>query len=167
MVDLTEIEKNGYLTLEALQEAGHVPPEDRIKRGGVVMTECIQEIPCNPCVASCPFGAISMENINSDPVVDFDKCVGCRSCMKKCPGLAIFYMDGSGENGIVGLPYEMRPLPEVGEVVDVTDRAGKVIGKGTINRIEYTPEHDRTAIVLVEVPHDIILHARHFLRGDA
>ncbi|SEM11837.1 electron transport complex protein RnfB [Syntrophus gentianae] len=35
------------------------------------------------CVASCPFGAITLEN--AYPVIDAAKCVGCGSCMRACP----------------------------------------------------------------------------------
>ena len=161
-----DMERNGYFSLEELREAGHIPPEERIMKGGVVMAECIQNIPCNPCQASCPVGAIEMPDINDNPRVNFEKCIGCRTCMYHCPGLAIFYMDGSGDTGILGLPYEMRPLPDAGEEVELLDRTGKSVGTGVVDRVEYTERHDRTAVVLIRTDRDLLLVARHFRRRD-
>jgi len=42
------------------------------------------------CVASCPFGAISMEN--QFPEIDVEKCVGCGSCVRSCPKKVIELM---------------------------------------------------------------------------
>ncbi len=36
------------------------------------------------CVASCPFGAISMRE-NDLPKIDENKCVGCGRCVESCP----------------------------------------------------------------------------------
>jgi len=42
------------------------------------------------CVASCPFGAITIEN--QFPVIDVVKCVGCGSCVRACPKKVIELM---------------------------------------------------------------------------
>ncbi|RLF43886.1 MAG: (4Fe-4S)-binding protein, partial [Thermoplasmata archaeon] len=68
---MKEYEKTGVIALNEIR----IPSEEQLKRG-VAITECVQEIPCNPCVDACPVDAISMENINSPPFVDYDKCTG-------------------------------------------------------------------------------------------
>ena len=162
MTEPRPMERSGIFSLEELEAAGHVPPEARIARGGVVMAECIQNIPCDPCRVSCPVKAISMEGINDNPCVDFEACIGCRSCIYRCPGLAIFYMDASGDRGVLGLPCEMRPLPAIGAGVEMLDRAGEPLGPGKVLRVELTPNHDRTAVVILETDRELLLKARHF-----
>ena len=44
------------LTLSTTAEdlAKVLPSEERLNKGPVAITECFQEIACNPCVAACP-----------------------------------------------------------------------------------------------------------------
>jgi Fe-S-cluster-containing hydrogenase component 2 len=87
--------------------AGVMPPSERLVRGPVAVIECVQEIPCNPCEKACPFGAITVgEDITACPVIDRDKCRGCGLCISRCPGLAIFVVDASGDEATIMLPYE-------------------------------------------------------------
>ncbi len=93
------------------------PSEERLKKGPVVIVECFQEIPCNPCETSCPRKAIVVgDNINDLPKVDHDKCNGCTICVSRCPGLAIFVIDAtySETESAITMPYEFLPLPEKG-----------------------------------------------------
>lgn len=39
-----------------------------------------------PCVASCPFDALSVDESTSAVSVDKDKCTACGACIKACPG---------------------------------------------------------------------------------
>ena len=78
-------EKNGILAPEYLK----LPTDEQLKKG-VAIIECIQEIPCDPCVAICPVSSISMKDINDIPKIDYNKCTGCKRCVGICPGLAIF-----------------------------------------------------------------------------
>ena len=39
-----------------------------------------------PCVASCPFGALSVNPETSAVSVDREKCTACGICIKACPG---------------------------------------------------------------------------------
>jgi RnfABCDGE-type electron transport complex B subunit len=36
------------------------------------------------CVKACKFDALSMDN-NGLPIIDYDKCTGCRACSAECP----------------------------------------------------------------------------------
>ena len=62
-----QYEKTGILSHKDLQ----IPSQKQLEKG-VAILECVQEIPCNPCVDSCPVHAISMKDINAPPVNDFE-----------------------------------------------------------------------------------------------
>jgi len=150
---MKEYEKTGVIGLEELR----IPSEEQLKRG-VAITECVQEIPCNPCVDACPVDAISMENINSPPVVDYDKCTGCAQCAAVCPGLAIFIVKLEEEKALVTLPYEFLPLPEKGDEVKALDREGKEVGKAIVRRA--IKKKDKTCLVTVEVDKELAMVVR-------
>ncbi|HIP99899.1 TPA: 4Fe-4S dicluster domain-containing protein, partial [Candidatus Bipolaricaulota bacterium] len=93
---MASFRETGVLSLEELE--GRVPPLERLRRGACAVIECVEEIPCNPCEESCPVGAIRIgEKITTLPVIDFDRCTGCGTCLGVCPGLAIFLVDLSRE----------------------------------------------------------------------
>lgn len=153
----------GVATAEDLAKA--MPSEARLKQKACAVVECFQKIPCNPCATSCPFGAFVRDNdINELPVIDHEKCTGCGVCVSKCPGLAIFIVDRSGEQAIVRLPYEMLPLPSEGEKVQGLGRDGEFICEATIARVQNAANQDRTPIVSLEVPHEHAMAVRHFRR---
>lgn len=155
----------GYLSDEELRTSPGVPSEARRRQGLVAVIECIQDIPCNPCEAGCPSGAIVVgEDITALPRLEEEKCVGCRSCVPLCPGQAIFLVDESLEGGRaeVSLPYEFLPLPEEGEAVTALDRAGQELGEARVVRVSKTERMDQTAVVTLEVPREWSMKARFF-----
>jgi Fe-S-cluster-containing hydrogenase component 2 len=132
------------------------PPNDiwNVKKNGLVIVECPQRIPCNPCNTSCAFGAIlPFEDINDVPQVNYEKCTGCGVCVAVCPGLACFVVDMTFEENkaLYKLPYEMLPVPQKGDVVDCLGRFGEVVSKGTIEMVT-EPRKDRTLVVHVSAP---------------
>lgn len=146
--------RDGYLDIEEVKSVPGFPGSDALSHKKCVVVECSQNIPCNPCEAACPHGAIIVgEPITNLPVVDKDKCIGCGLCVAKCPGQAIFLVDqSSGEYDTVTLPYEYYPLPEKGQEVHCLSRAGEYVTKGTVARIVMTKANDRTAVVEVKIP---------------
>lgn len=40
---------------------------------------------CGDCIEACPYGALTMDEIDNLPKVDFVKCVGCGKCVSVCP----------------------------------------------------------------------------------
>jgi len=155
--------ETGYLSLDDIR----LPSDERLAQGPVAIIECVQQIPCNPCVDSCPRGAISMgDSINNVPVVDFNVCNGCSVCVANCPGLAIFIVDRSyGENtSLVGMPYEFLPLPEKDEEVILFSRKGEECGKGVVRRVRNSKAQDRTPVIFIEMDKDLALEARFFRR---
>ena len=152
--------------LEPQQIDTSVPAAGRLGRGPVAIIECVENIPCNPCVGACPKGAIRIEgDMNGTPSVDFDICDGCGLCVSACPGLAIFVVNKSlpGGAAAVSLPYEYTPLPSVGDTVVTLSREGAVLGEGTVQRILSAKALDRTPIVTLRVPSDHAMDVRHFL----
>ncbi len=150
-------EREGVAELSDLR----LPSKHHLEKG-VAVIECIQEIPCNPCVDACPFNAISMENINALPVVDFDKCVGCGKCVEVCPGLAIFVVKVMGEKAMVTMPYEFLPLPKEGQKVKAADREGREICDATVKKIR----KGRTPVITIELPAEYAMEARHIRIED-
>ncbi len=160
--------RDGILRGEGLRRLS--PPPARLKAGPVVVIECVESIPCNPCVQACPKGAIIIEgDINNTPTVDYDKCNGCGLCISACPGLAIFVVDASRSDGVgvVVLPYEYAPLPEKGEIVSALNREGEAVCDALVVRVINTKALDRTPLVSIEVPVEHVMAVRHFRRrGD-
>ena len=159
------LSQTGYLSEEEIKNGPGIPSESRRKKGPVAVIECIQDIPCNPCEASCRAGAISVgEDITNLPSLDEEKCVGCQTCVPICPGQAIFIVDESLPNGraTVTMPYEFLPLPDKGEIVTALDRAGNELGDATVTSVRKTERMDETAVVTIEVPKEWSMRARAF-----
>lgn len=129
-----------------------LPPEERVQKGRVAVIECIQEIPCDPCGFICKFNAIKKEGISIPPIVDWNKCTGCRLCIPICPGLAIFNIQIKDDKGYVTLPYELLPQPTVGETVELVNRAGAQVGIGKVTQVLKGLKDDPGLMVTVEVP---------------
>ena len=146
------------------------PPQDLWdkKKAGLVVVECPQRIPCNPCATSCPVGAIlPFEDINDTPRIDYQKCTGCGICVAVCPGLACFVVDlaYSEDRALYKLPYEMLPLPSKGDTVICLGRQGEELARGTVEAI-IEPKRDRTYVIHVSAPKEFANDIRAIRAGD-
>jgi len=153
------LERTGIPTDDNLKKV--IPDKKRLAQGPVVIIECFQKIPCDPCAISCKLGAIKpFKDINDLPQVDFDKCTGCGICISSCPGLAIFAIDMnySEEKSLIKLPHEMLPLPEKGEDVYALDRAGSILGK--VKVIKVLKIKNKTNIISLEVSKSMAMKVR-------
>lgn len=153
------VEESGFLTLEEIKQVMGYPTEERMKAGPVAIAECTQEIPCNPCEAACKFGAIQIGiPITKQPMVDFDKCTGCKACIAQCSGLAIFVIDKSysRDTGTVTFPHEYFPIPEEGQTVKAVNREGKAVCQGKVIRIQNPTTFDHTPVLTVAVPMEYV-----------
>lgn len=148
---MPEYERTGVLTEEDLD----TPSKEQL-RSGVAIIECVQEIPCNPCVDVCPTDAISMEDINAPPRIDYDACTGCGQCVTICPGLACFVVKLENDHALVTLPYEMLPLPQKGDRVAALDREGKKIGEAVVRRVK----QGDTPVITIEVEPELAMQVR-------
>lgn len=152
---LAQFQKSGVLSGPELKAGVALPTEERLKSGPVVIVECVENIPCNPCAYACPRKAITIDGELTDtPKVDFSKCNGCTLCIAKCPGLAIFVVnrDYSKTEATVTLPYELLPRPEVGSQVECLDREGKPVAKGKVVKMLDSAVQNRCAVITVAVP---------------
>jgi len=153
------LEKTGIPTDDDLEKV--IPDKERLAKGPVVIIECFQKIPCDPCAIYCKLGAIKpFKDINDLPQIDFDKCTGCGICISSCPGLAIFVIDEnySDEKSLIQLPHEMLPLPQKGEDVYALDRDGSIIGKAKV--VKVLKVKDKTNIISLEVPKSTAMKVR-------
>ncbi|HWR26807.1 MAG TPA: 4Fe-4S dicluster domain-containing protein [Candidatus Thermoplasmatota archaeon] len=149
---MRQYEKTGILSAKDLQ----IPSEKQLEKG-VAILECVQEIPCNPCVESCPVHAISMKDINAPPVNDFEKCIGCTKCVGICPGLAIFVVRVKGKKAWVTLPYEFVPVPQVGDSVNALDRTGTIRGKAIVKKVV---KQGKTMVITIETDSGLAMDIR-------
>ena len=141
--------EDGVLELKDLS----LPSEERLKKGPVVIIECIENIPCDPCVDACPFDAISMGKIIDLPEIDYEKCTGCGTCISMCPGLAIFVVDLSRERAIITLPYEFLPVPKAGDIVKALDRKGEIVSEVAVLGVK--KNENKTNTVTIEVDKEL------------
>jgi Fe-S-cluster-containing hydrogenase component 2 len=149
---MRQYEKTGILSQKDLQ----IPSEKQLQKG-VAILECVQDIPCNPCVESCPVHAISMKDINAPPVNDFEKCIGCTKCVSVCPGLAIFVVKVKDRTAWVTLPYEFVPVPKVGDMVKAVDRTGAVRSNALVKKVI---KQGKTMVITIEIDSDLAMDIR-------
>ena len=135
-------EQTGVLTLKDLT----LPSKKQLEKG-VAFIECIQEIPCDPCVDSCPSGAISMKDVNAPPVVDYDKCIYCGKCVGICPGLAIFLIKTTEKKALITLAYEFLPAPKIGDKVKALDRKGNKVDNAVVKKVL---KKGKTMVITIE-----------------
>ncbi|OIP28669.1 hypothetical protein AUK22_03935 [bacterium CG2_30_54_10] len=160
------LNKDGIISLAEL--APLIPSESRLKKGPVAMAECIQDIPCDPCVLACPRHAITMKaGITDQPHLDQAVCNGCTLCVASCPGLAIFVvnMAHAPRSATVTLPYEMLPVPKEGEVVAALDRSGKTVCEAKVLKVMKSKVYDRTLTITIEIPKDLAMSVRAIRAG--
>ena len=154
---MRDYEKSGVLTKKELPH-----PSKRQLEKGVAILECIQEIPCNPCVDSCPVHAISMKDINAPPINDFNKCIGCTKCVGICPGLAIFVVKVKDRKAWITLPYEFVPVPKVGDIMKAVDRTGTVRGDALVKKVV---KSRKTMVITIEVNSSLAMDVRNIRVG--
>ncbi len=127
------------------------------KEGVYPVINCVQEIPCNPCEVVCPKDAIKI----GEPITNVPEyvggCIGCEICVAKCPGLAITLVDWRKEDPIVTVPFEFEPDEyfKVGDMVEVTDRFGNLLGKAEVIRIRRRTVSKGTHIVKLKASRGI------------
>ena len=166
-VPVAGISQLGYPSDQELAASPGYPSAERLSSGPVAVIECVQDIPCDPCEAACPSGAIRVgKPITNLPVLDGDKCTGCGLCIARCPGLAIFRVDVSkpGNLATVQFPWEYLPTPEVGEEVLAVDRAGQALGSANVTAVKRLSSADKTVVVEITVPKSAALQARGIAR---
>jgi Fe-S-cluster-containing hydrogenase component 2 len=149
---MQDYEKTGLLSLKDLK----MPTKKQLEKG-VAILECVQEIPCNPCVESCPVNAISMKDINAPPINDYEKCIGCTKCVGVCPGLAIFVVKIKDGKALVTLQYEFLPVPTIDSKVVLLNRKGAKIGTGIMRRVI---KQGKTMVITVEIDKNLAMDVR-------
>lgn len=160
--DMSSYRVTGVLTPENLEKI--LPSRERLEKGPVVIVECIQKIPCDPCAHICRFDAIRKDSVVDPPEVDYEKCTGCGECIAACPGLAIFVVNLKHKNdkASVTIPYELLPTPRREEIYEALDREGKPVGEARI--IATRKVKDRTVVVTMAVKKHLAMIVRNIGR---
>lgn len=146
------------------------PTQERLEEGPVVVVECFETIPCNPCYTACHSGGIeAFKDITDLPTINFEKCNGCTLCISSCPGLAIMVIDYSYHKEYVkmSIPYEFFPLPEEGEWVKGLDRSGKEVVEVQVLTVRNSKQQDKTAVISIAVPKRNFKYIRNIKVGDS
>lgn len=74
------------------------------------------------CEAECPTEAITM-NAKGEPIIDLEKCIGCKKCVKVCPAAAIEHYFTPEEQAILAELEKQGLLKEVKEKADTGPKA--------------------------------------------
>lgn len=165
---LKDCKKSGILTKDVLASIpGYRMDAVYNAKGPVVVIECAENIPCNPCQTSCPQGAITVgEPITNLPCVDPEKCIGCGQCVAVCPGLAIFVLNAHYAPGraSVMFAYEYLPVPAKGDVVQAVDRAGSPVCDAIVEKVVAAKSYDMTRVITISIPVEHIEDVRGIAR---
>jgi NADPH-dependent 2,4-dienoyl-CoA reductase/sulfur reductase-like enzyme/Fe-S-cluster-containing hydrogenase component 2/bacterioferritin-associated ferredoxin len=121
---------------------------------------CEEEIPCNPCSASCPIHNIILppDNILTQPIYleTSRECINCEQCISICPGLAITLVDHrkSNEYSTISLPTEFleESLPEL---FQLTNETGNILWTAKPIDIHRHKKNKSTLILKFSVPKEI------------
>ncbi|NPV70378.1 MAG: 4Fe-4S binding protein [Firmicutes bacterium] len=158
---------SGYPSLDEVRGSPGYPSRERMAKGAVAVIECVQEIPCNPCEAACPRGAVKVgQPITNLPALDGEKCIGCGLCLARCPGLAIFLLDMtySDTEAALSFPHEYLPLPEPGATVTAVDRAGQPVCRAKVLKVANPARNDRTPVITIAIPKEFAESVRGIAR---
>ncbi|HQH93086.1 MAG TPA: FAD-dependent oxidoreductase [Candidatus Fermentibacter daniensis] len=134
------------------------------RREGVFpVLHCTQEIPCNPCMTSCPKNLIGTQGHPILGIPEYsDGCTGCGKCVSICPGLAITLVDFRNDplNPVVTVPFELdaSALTE-GTPMDLVDREGAHLGRGVLLRTGEAPGGVKTVLLRIRTSPDIAARA--------
>jgi Fe-S-cluster-containing hydrogenase component 2 len=163
---------DGIISLEDIKKHNDYPSEERFSKGPVPVIECVEEIPCNPCETVCKRNLIVIGKpiTNCPRLKDPDgQCTGCTKCIVICPGLAVFIIDKtfSEKEASLALPFEMLPLPEVGERIYGLNRTGKAVCDGYVHKVLTGKKLDQTSVVTIIIPKEFADEVRHLKRRGA
>ena len=90
------------------------------------------------------------------PVIHRELCVGCGTCVSKCPGLAITVIacNRASSTTVLSLPYEYFPLPKAGDTVAAVDREGRFVCNARVLQVKPMSAHQSTSVVKIEFPEE-------------
>ena len=133
------------------------PPDTRT--GVFPVLHCTQEIPCNPCMTSCPRGLITTGGHEILGIPEYSGgCIGCRKCVAVCPGLAVTLVDyrRDGAFPTVTIPWEFHDhLAPQGAEMAVTDWEGEILGTGRVICVKPAPGFPGTRLLDLRVSGEI------------
>lgn len=115
---------------------------------------CVEEIPCDPCAAVCPTGAITLRGDRGnilDPPVFSGECSGCMVCVAACPGLAITLARQVDEQWAeVVIAHEFLPHFAPGDRLPLMDQEGAFLELGQVLKMRFIKRY-KTHLVTLRV----------------
>lgn len=151
------VKLSGAPNREEVTKTPGYPAKELWHKGPLAFIECVEEIPCNPCEAACPRGAITVgKPITNLPVLEGSKCTGCTACVAACPGLAIYVKDYTynEKEAVITFPFEYWPLPAKDQEVTLVDEMGEPVCRGKVLKVMDTKRNNHTPLVTVVYPKD-------------
>lgn len=132
----------------------YTPPTEG--KGVFPVLHCNQEIPCNPCMTSCPGDLIGT---SGHPILGVPEyrggCIGCRKCVAVCPGLAVTMVDYRKDSRFptVTIPWEFHPdMLKPGAEAEATDWEGLALGGVEVLGTRSAPGFPGTSLLEVRAP---------------
>jgi ferredoxin len=126
------------------------------KSNYILIIDCKEKIPCNPCESACPKKIINIGSsiTNLPELKDSHKCTGCGNCVASCPGQAIFLVNVEYSDNFCSFtfPYEFNKIPDVGQYVKAVDGNGTEICKAKVISVKNNKRNNRTILVTILIP---------------
>ncbi|MFZ5591323.1 MAG: 4Fe-4S binding protein [Bacillota bacterium] len=100
-----------WCSLQHEQAANPALPRVKVSRNHArYQCQPVTSAPCArpACIDACPKQALNQDNQTGGIIVDHEKCIGCRKCLRTCPNAAISFPWVSSQ--YIDVAYAHRPV---------------------------------------------------------
>ena len=71
----------------------------------------------------------------------------------------------SENEGLIKLPYEYLPVPDINTQVTALDRSGQVVGTARVVKVQRIKGQERTPVIWLAVPKELVMSIRNIRVG--
>lgn len=122
----------------------------------LLIIDCFENIPCNPCESVCPNKVIIVGNpiTNIPKIKNPNECIGCGMCVACCPGQAIFLVNSkySKKKCAITFSYEFNKKFKINQNVIAIDSNGKKVCRAKIISLKVNKKYDKTVLITILIP---------------